>query len=69
MTLEESTLIDISLNSNSYDNNSITDLYKEKKDNNKCSKCLNKYFCCIGISLITGITFFILFLTDTLKKI
>jgi hypothetical protein len=68
MTLEESTLIDISLNSNSYDTNSITDLYKEKKDNNIC-KCLNKYFCCIGVSLITGITFFILFLTDILKKI
>jgi hypothetical protein len=68
MTLEERTLIDISLNSNSYDTNSVTDLYKEKKDDKRC-KCLNKYFCCIGISLITSITFFILFLTDTLKKI
>ena len=41
MTLEESTLIDISLNSNSYDTNSVTYLYKEKKDYKRC-KCLNK---------------------------
>jgi hypothetical protein len=67
MTLDEGILIDISLNSTSYNSNSTTDLYdKDQKKNNK--KWLNKWCICFTATIICGLALTGLFLLDTFKE-
>ena len=64
--VNESILIDISLNSNSYNTMSKTDLVSPR-ENKKRRKCCS---CCIVLTLTVAsiITFTVLFLSDVLKK-
>jgi hypothetical protein len=66
MTLDEGTLIDISLNSVSYDSNSTTDLYNIEKKKKK--KWINKWCICFTATIICGLTLTGLFLLETFKE-
>lgn len=67
MTLEERTLIDISLNSVScYDSNSTTDLYNKEKKSKK--RWINKWCICLSASIICGLTLTALFIFNIFKE-
>jgi len=66
MILDEGTLIDISLNSASYDSNlSTTDLYDNEK---KKRKWFNKWCICFTATFICGLTLTGLFLLESFKE-
>jgi hypothetical protein len=65
MTLDEEILIDISLNTISY--NSTSDLYnKNQKKKNK--KWINKWCICFTATIIFGLTISALFIFDAFKE-
>jgi hypothetical protein len=67
MILDEGTLIDISLNSASYDSNSsTTDLYNNEKKKKK--KMFNKWCICFTATIICGLTLTGLFLLEAFKE-
>ena len=66
MILDEGTLIDISLNSASYDSNSTTDLYNIEKKKKK--KWFNKWCICLTATIICGLTLSTLFILEALKE-
>lgn len=63
--INESILIDISLNSNSYNSISKTDLIIPQRKKKRCCSCCM----IVTLSIVTSIiTFTCIFLTDILKK-